>query len=303
MPISTSMRALDGKVALITGAARGIGAETARALAQRGVRLVLTDLDAEPLAALAAELGEDAVHTVVCDVCDLPSMERAVAEGAARFGGIDLVLANAGIASYGSVLRVDPATFRRVMDINVLGVFHTVRAALPSVIERKGYILVVSSLAAFAPAPGLVAYNASKAGVEHFATALRLEVAHHGVAVGTAHPSWIDTPLVRDAKEDLSAFRQMLKILPGPLKRTTSVQVCVDAFVKGLAGRKRRVNVPGWVGALRWLKPVITSRLGDRATLRHTPRLLPLMDEEVARLGRSTSARNTALDDVAVTPK
>ena len=212
--------------------------------------------------------------------------------GVERFGGIDLVLANAGIASYGSVLGTDPATFKRVLDINVLGVFHTVRAALPSVIERKGYILIVSSLAAFAAAPGLAAYNASKAGVEHFASTLRLEVAHHGVEVGSAHMSWIDTPLVQDAKSDLPAFKQLLDGLPGPLSRTTSVGACVRAFVKALDRRKRRVNVPGWVGAIGWLKPVITSKVGDREAARHAPRLLPLMDEEVVRLGRSTSARN-----------
>jgi len=153
----------------------------------------------------------------VCDVRDLGSMQEAVAAGIERFGGIDLVVANAGIASYGSVLAVDPVAFRRVLEVNVLGVFHTVRAALPSVIERQGYILVVSSLAAIARVPGLAAYSTSKAGVEHFANALRLEVAHHGVDVGTAHMSWIDTPLVRDAIQDLSAFRQMLTTLPGPL--------------------------------------------------------------------------------------
>ena len=112
--------------------------------------------------------------------------------------------------------------FRRVHDVNINGVFHTVRAALPSVIERSGYVLVVSSLAAFAPAPGLAPYNASKAGVEHFANALRLEVAHHGVAVGTAHMSWIDTPMVRDAKRDLSSFRLMIDKMPPPLNRTTT---------------------------------------------------------------------------------
>ena len=84
----------------------------------------------------------------------------------------------------------------------MLGVFHTVRAALPSVIERRGYVLIVSSLAAYAAAPGLAPYNASKAGVEHFANALRLEVAHHGVDVGSAHMSWIDTPMVREGKDD-----------------------------------------------------------------------------------------------------
>lgn len=297
------MPTLRNKVALVTGAARGIGAETSRALARKGVKLVLIDLDAEPLKALAAELGDDAALAAAADVCDLAALQKAVDAGVAKFGGIDLVLANAGIASYGSVMHVDPATFKRVIDINILGVFHTVRAALPSVIARKGYILVVSSLAAFAPAPGLAAYNTSKAGIEHFANTLRLEVAHHGVTVGSAHMSWIDTPLVQDAKADLTAFNQLLAVLPGPLGKTTSVDSCVDAFVDGLAGRKRRVYVPRWVELVAWLKAVVTSPIGDRSLLPHVPRILPLMDEEVAKLGRSTSARNVALDDVAVDPK
>ena len=297
------MPTLRNKVALVTGAARGIGAETSRALARKGVKLVLIDLDAEPLNALAAELGDDVALAAAADVCDLAALQKAVDAGVAKFGGIDLVLANAGIASYGSVMHVDPATFKRVIDINILGVFHTVRAALPSVIDRKGYILVVSSLAAFAPAPGLAAYNTSKAGIEHFANTLRLEVAHHGVTVGSAHMSWIDTPLVQDAKADLTAFNQLLAALPGPLGKTTSVDSCVDAFVDGLAGRKRRVYVPRWVELVGWLKAVVTSPIGDRSLLPHVPRILPLMDEEVAKLGRSTSARNVALGDVAVDPK
>ncbi|MDH6288253.1 SDR family oxidoreductase [Rhodococcus sp. NM-2] len=297
------MPTLRNKVALVTGAARGIGAETSRALARKGVKLVLIDLDAEPLNALAAELGDDVALAATADVCDLAAVQKAVDAGVAKFGGIDLVLANAGIASYGSVMHVDPATFKRVIDINILGVFHTVRAALPSVIDRKGYILVVSSLAAFAPAPGLAAYNTSKAGIEHFANTLRLEVAHHGVTVGSAHMSWIDTPLVQDAKADLTAFNQLLAALPGPLGKTTSVDSCVDAFVDGLAGRKRRVYVPRWVELVGWLKAVVTSPIGDRSLLPHVPRILPLMDEEVAKLGRSTSARNVALGDVAVDPK
>jgi NAD(P)-dependent dehydrogenase (short-subunit alcohol dehydrogenase family) len=294
------MTDLSQKVVLITGAARGIGAGTARALAKQGSNLVLTDRDAEPLEALAAELGADRVVARVCDVCDLASMEEAVAAGVARFGGIDLVLANAGISSYGSVMAVDPATFKRVLDVNVVGVFHTVRAALPSVIERNGYILIVSSLAAFTPAPGLSAYNASKAGVEQFANALRLEVAYLGVDVGTAHMSWIDTPLVRDAKSDLPAFGQLLDLLPGPLGKTTSVEACVSAFVRALAGRKRRVYVPRWVAGFAAVRSLVTSRVGDREALKHVATVLPQMDAEVAALGRSTSARNIAVDGAPV---
>ncbi|MFG1784193.1 SDR family oxidoreductase [Rhodococcus oryzae] len=291
------MTSMNGKVVLITGGARGVGAEVARRLHAKGARLVLTDLDAEPLRALAEELGgPDRALTVVADVCDLPSTESAVAQGVEKFGGIDVVMANAGIASYGSVLAVDPATFRRVVDVNLVGVFHTVRAALPSIIERKGYVLVVSSLAGYAAGPGLAAYHASKAGSEHFANALRLEVAHLGVDVGSAHMAWIDTPLVQDAKADLPAFTKMLAALPGPLGKTTSVQACGSRFVTGIEKRSNRINVPGWVGALRWLRPLVQTPLAERGIRKITPVLLPQMDAEVAGLGRSLSARTQALE-------
>jgi NAD(P)-dependent dehydrogenase (short-subunit alcohol dehydrogenase family) len=193
--------------------------------------------------------------------------------------------------------------FKRVLDVNLLGVFHTVRATLPAVIERRGYYLIVSSAAAFAPGPGLASYCMSKAGIEHFASTLRLEVAHHGVEVGSAHMSWVDTPLVQDAKADSASFREMLSALPGPLGRTTPLERCVAAFVEGLEQRSRRVYVPRWVAALAWLKPLLTSRLGEREPLKQAPRMLPMLDAEMAELGRSTSARNVALSDVSVTPK
>jgi NAD(P)-dependent dehydrogenase (short-subunit alcohol dehydrogenase family) len=227
-------------------------------------------------------------------------MEAAVAHGVQRFGGIDVVMANAGIASYGSVGAVDPAMFRRVIDINITGVFHTIRAALPQIAERKGYILVVSSMAAYGPAPGLVAYNASKAGAEHLANALRIEVAHQGIKVGSAHMSWIDTPLVQDAKNDLTAFSKMLGYLPGPLGNTISVETCADAFAKGIAQRKTRISVPGWVNAIRWLKPLLSTTLGERETKRIAGEIVPLMDQEVLALGRSMSARTGALQDADV---
>jgi NAD(P)-dependent dehydrogenase (short-subunit alcohol dehydrogenase family) len=286
---------LQGKVVLITGAARGIGAATATQLAARGAKLVLVDLDTEALRAVVENLGDSAT-SIAGDVTELADLEKAVAHGVERFGGIDVVMANAGIASYGSVAGVDPAMFRRVIDLNITGVFHTVRAALPQLVERKGYVLVVSSSAAYAPAPGLAAYNASKAGVEHFANALRVEMAHQGVAVGSAHMSWIDTPLVDDAKKDLVSFQELLKALPGPMRATTSVEDCAERFVQAIERRDARVNVPGWVGLTRWLKPVMTSRLVARLTRRDAKRIVPLMDEEVARLGRSASARVTVPD-------
>lgn len=286
------------KVVFITGGARGIGAEVARRLRAKGAKLVLVDLGQAELSAVAAELGGDEhVLTVVADVRDLPAMQAAADAAVAMFGGIDVVVANAGIASYGSVLHVDPEAFKRVVDVNLTGVFHTVRAALPSVIDRRGYVLIVSSLAAFAASPGMASYDVSKAGNEHLANALRLEVAHLGVAVGSAHMSWIDTALVRDTKADLSAFDEMLSKLPWPLNKTTSLDKCASAFVAGIEGRKRHVYCPEWVGLARWLKPILSTPFGEAPILRDAARLIPQMDAEVAALGRSTSAYNEKLEE------
>ncbi|MDO3635635.1 SDR family oxidoreductase [Mycolicibacterium arseniciresistens] len=289
------MTSVRGKVVVITGGARGVGEELARRLHAKGASLVLTDLDEGPLAALAGDLGEDRVLTVVADVSDLKSMQEVAEQAVARLGGIDIVIANAGIASYGSVLVVDPDAFRRVLDVNIVGVFNTVRATLPSLIDRKGYVLVVSSLAAFAAAPGMAPYDASKAGVEQFANALRLEAAHHGVGVGCAHMSWIDTPLVQDTKSDLPSFVAMLDSLPGPLSRTTSVQECGEVFVKGIERRKDRIYCPRWVGLARWFKPVLTTRIGQASLLKAAPKILPQMDAEVTALKRSLGARTHGL--------
>jgi NAD(P)-dependent dehydrogenase (short-subunit alcohol dehydrogenase family) len=278
------------QVVFITGGAHGIGAETARRLHAKGAKLVLTDLDETELKTLAAELGDDRVLAVVADVRKLEAMQAAADQAVARFGGIDVVVANAGIGSYGSVLGVDPEAFKRVVDVNLVGVFHTVRATLPAIIELRGYVLIVSSLAAFAAAPGMVSYDASKAGAEHLANALRMEVAHRGVVVGSAHMSWIDTALVRDTKADLSAFGELLKILPWPLKKTTSVQDCAAAFVDGIEHRRTRVYCPRWVGLFRWLKPALSIPAAESVMGKATPQLLSQMDAEVAALGRSTSA-------------
>lgn len=292
------MGSVNGKVALITGGARGIGAGVARRLHGKGAKLALIDVDEAPLKELAAELGEDNVMTAIADVRDYSAVRRAADNAVERFGGIDIVVANAGIASYGSVQQVDPEAFKRVIDVNVVGVFNTVRAALPAVIDRRGYVLVVSSLAAYAASPGMAAYTTSKAGAEQFANALRLELAPLGVDVGSAHMSWIDTPMIHDVKADLSTFRELLTTLSGPLGKTTSVDKCADAFIRGIEGRKHRVNCPRWVGFFRWLRPLWSSRVGEAQLLKSIPDgLLSRMDAEVAALGRSTSARNEALDE------
>src|SRR4029450_7368723 len=147
-----------------------------------------------------------------------------------------------------------------------------------------------------AAAPGMSPYDAAKAGVEHFANSLRLELAHLGVDVGSAHMSWIDTPLVRDSKADMSAFRDMLDSVPGPLGKTTSVEKCGEAFVAGIESRKSHIYCPGWVGLFRWLKPLLSTRFGEAPIRKTAPELMPKMDAEVAALGRAMSARTEALE-------
>lgn len=291
-----AMTSMHGKVVFITGGARGIGAEVARRLRNKGAKLVLIDLDAAELAALAAELGEDRVLTVVADVRDLSAMQAAADKAVEHFGGIDVVLANAGIASYGSVLQVDPDMVKRVLDVNLLGAFHTARATLPALLKRRGYLLIVSSLAAFTAAPTMAPYDMSKAGNEHLANALRLEVGHQGVSVGSAHMAWIDTAMVRDTKADLPSFREFLARLPWPLNQTTSLDRCAAAFVKGIEGRADRVYCPRWVGLLRWVKPVLSTRVGEMPVRKLAAELMPRMDAEVAALGRSTSAYTEELE-------
>ncbi|MCX2934852.1 SDR family oxidoreductase [Mycobacterium sp. CVI_P3] len=291
------MRSLSGKVVFITGSAGGIGTEVTRLLHGMGAKLVLTDADADALAALSESLGsDDRVLTGVTDVRDLSAMQELAARAVERFGGIDIVLANAGIISFGSVLNLDSAVFKRVLDVDLLGVFHTVRATLPAVVERKGYVLVVSSVAAFGAAPGITPYLAAKAGVEHFANGLRIEVAHQGVDVGLAHMSWVDTPMVREATTELTTFKRMYGSMPGPMGRTVPADQCAAAFVQAMQRRQRHVFCPRWAGIMRWIRPAIASRLAERPLRTIARKFLPVMDAEAAALGRGTSRRVEALE-------
>jgi hypothetical protein len=282
---------IDGKVVLITGPARGIGAETARMLAARGARLSLVGLEPALLAALAAELGADHVW-FECDVTDQRALERAVAGTVARFGGIDVVIANAGVASNGTVAVGPVEALVRTIDVNLTGVVRTVSATLPHVTERRGYYLLVSSAAALAPFPGISTYAAAKSGVEQFGNVLRLELAHKGVGVGVAHPSWVDTDMVRDAQSDLSGFREMLGKLPGPFGRVTPLRDCAEAFVGAVERRRRKVYVPRTLAAAAAVRQFFASALADYVMGRRTRRVLPRVEDEVRALGRPFGAHS-----------
>jgi NAD(P)-dependent dehydrogenase (short-subunit alcohol dehydrogenase family) len=244
-----------GKTVFITGAARGIGAESARRLAARGANVALVGLEPDELARVAAQCGTNAAW-FECDVTDWGALERAVEGAVERFGGIDVVMANAGVGGAGMTRSVDPPAFERTIEINLLGVWRTVRSCLPQVIERQGYVLVIASLAAALHGPGMAAYAASKAGAEAFANSLRTEVKHLGVDVGVGYFGFIDTDLVRggDAHPTLGGMRKQIR---GPLGRTYPVSAVGQAVADGVEQRRRWVVVPGWLRPLLVLRTAL----------------------------------------------
>src|SRR5215208_621944 len=276
---------LDNKVVMITGAARGIGAETARRAAASGAHVSLVGLEPERLRSLSDELGERAAW-FEADVTDQGSMDGAVAGTVAAFGGVDIVLANAGVGNSGTVAISPAEVLLRTIEINLSGVVRTVSAALPHIAERRGYVMIVSSTAAFTMMPGMAAYAASKAGVEQFANCLRLELAHKGVAVGSVHPGWIDTDLVRDQRQDLKSFDAAFEKFPWPLNATTSVGDCADAIVDGMRRRRRRVYVPKAIAAVQALRTLTTGPVGNWFIRRESKEIVPQMEAEIRALGR-----------------
>lgn len=251
-----------GRTVLVTGAARGIGAETARRLHGRGANVVLCGLEPTELAARAAELGEERCAWFEADVTDLAAMEDVAARAAARFGGIDVVMANAGVAPHGTVGSIDPAAFDRTIEVNLLGVFRTVRATLPYVTQRRGYVLLISSASALAHTPLMAAYTASKAGVEAFGDALRAELAPTGTKVGVAYFSFLDTDMVRRGFSKPSA--QRMREQSGGLFRVAPLAAGIDAIERGIDTRARHVYAPGEVRPLYWLRSVVQPLLEAR---------------------------------------
>ena len=235
-------REIAGLRILITGAARGIGAATARRLAGAGARLALVDLDVEGVEQLATELGGGTV-ALAGDVRDLGSLESAAATAAERLGGLDVVIANAGVA-YGYAVADTPDEVDRVtVDVNLLGVMRTVRATLPYVLESRGQLVLISSLASQIQAPLLAAYSATKAGVHAYGNSLRAELAPNGVAVTVAYFGFLDTDMGRLAG-DSKAMTAMTGRLAGPLGRLWPVSIAVEALVRSIERRSRRAVAP-----------------------------------------------------------
>ncbi len=276
---------LNGRVALVTGAARGIGLETARALHARGASVAIVDLDPKQCEAAAAAVGPRA-KPLAADVTDEDAVALAVDAVTTELGGIDVVVANAGIAqTIRPISVVDTKDFDRVLAVNLHGVVHTVRQALPHVIERRGHVLVIASVYAFANGALQSSYAMSKAAVEQFGRALRVELAPHGVSAGVGYFGFVDTEMVRNAERD-PVTSLVENRAPQFLRKRITPGEAGEALVRGIEARAARTIRPRRWNLLFRSRGLIAPRL-DEVMRRDTAVSSAVLAAEQAGSGQS----------------
>ncbi|WP_030262012.1 SDR family oxidoreductase [Streptomyces violens] len=267
-------RTLEGQVVVVTGAARGVGELLARKLSARGATLALVGLEPDELKKVAASLHGEAAHWHA-DVTDHEALAQVAQEVKARFGKVDVVVANAGVATGGPFVDSDPVAWKRVIEVNLIGGAVTGRAFLPVLMESRGYFLQIASLAAITPAPMMTAYCASKSGVEAFAHSLRAEVGYKGVKVGVGYLSWTDTDMVRGADQD-DVMRELRQRLPWPSNKTYPLSPAVDRIVAGIERRSAHVYGQWWLRGMQSIRgylPAVIGSVGQREMKRFGSRL------------------------------
>jgi 3alpha(or 20beta)-hydroxysteroid dehydrogenase len=211
-------RRLAGKIALVTGAARGIGEATARVFAREGASVIVSDVRVELGEAVARDLG-DAALFVPLDVTDQAAWEAAVGSAVQRFGGLDILVNNAGAGTGGGIEREVLEEHRRIYDLNVTSVWHGVRASLAAMEARGGGSIVnISSIDGLVGIAGLSTYVGSKFAVTGMTRSLALELGERGIRVNSVHPGVIETPMVKETHQR-SAERLRKAVARQPIAR------------------------------------------------------------------------------------
>lgn len=279
---------LEGLVVLITGAASGIGAATAIEVSTQGGIPVLVDCDAQPLALMAQQCGDGTLY-LVADVTDLSAMYNVVAQTLAVHDRIDVVFANAGVAAFGPVAYVDPQAWQRCVEVNVFGVFNTVRSALPALVQQRGYVLINASVSSFAHPPAMSAYAASKSAVEAMGNVLRLELQAHQVGVGVMYAGWVSTPLVAEGALH-PGFVRLRATMPAFLNKETSAQDTARVIVQAISKRQRRIFIPSWLRFLFALRAWLHLPFAERELFKAAPDVEKFYLEGLASEGALASS-------------
>ena len=264
-----------GRTVFITGAARGIGAGAAERLHAKGANVSLVGLEPELLEEFAARLGPDRAAWFEADVTDFDALRSAVDGTVERFGGIDVAIANAGLAFLGALATAPIEQVERTLAVNLLGVWRTDRAVIEQIVARRGYLLNIASLAAVTHMPMMGPYATAKAGVEALSDSLRGETAPSGARVGCAYFGFIDTDLVRASYAEPSS-EALNSGLPGFLRNPAPLSTAIDAIERGIERRAARVWTPRWVGAAIALGGVLQPLL-ERLAARDPARLVEAM--------------------------
>ena len=232
---------LAGRRVLITGAARGIGAALAERLHDRGARVAICGLEDELLADVAGTIDGPWWR---CDVTDREQVDATVDAAAEALGGLDVVIANAGVASQLPLVGGDPRLFEQTVAVNLLGSYYTMRAAGRHVAHDRGYAVVISSLGGAVHLPLMGAYAASKAGVEALGNSLRQELRPTGARVGVAYFAELDTDMTSRGFGTEAAQRFLGE---RTITTVTPLRVGIDALERGIARRSRTIVAPWWV--------------------------------------------------------
>jgi len=270
-------------VAVLSGAAQGIGYLVARELA-RTHRVALLDVEAEEVQRAAASCGPDALG-VACDIIQQDEVDRAIARVVEETGGIDVVMSGAGIGAGGSSRLIDPDVVAAQLSINVTGNWRFIHACLPHVIERRGYVLGISSGAAIAPTVGLGGYCASKAAIEMLLEVLRLEVAHLGVDVGIAYFLFMDTAMVRNARHFIPAFKRTVENEPGPMHDIHPAEDAARAVVEAIRTRGHHAFAPGYLREISATRMALRTGIASAAAKKQAEEIDRLTARTVAERG------------------
>jgi NAD(P)-dependent dehydrogenase (short-subunit alcohol dehydrogenase family) len=272
---------LSGKVALVTGGARGIGFATAQELVARGAHVVIVDLHEDAVEQAAGRLGADALG-LAADVTDRDALDGVVEQVVERFGGLDVLVANAGIASRGATtLAAEPEQFERVIEVNLLGVYRSVRAALPEIARRQGHVVVVASIYAFSNGVGAAPYAMAKAGVEQFGRALRVELKPHGASASVAYFGFIDTEMVHQAIDADPLADRLMAASPKVLHKRLPPSAAGAAIVRGIERRQPRIIRPRRWTVLSVLRGIVNPLIDAQME----------RDEETQAITRELDAR------------